>query len=134
LASRDSALRILTTKDGIPTRSNFARPEPWWEPDEWENLMDGRLGPWAIGLKIEQVVAVCHTPVASTSAAEAGVWTHPEHRGQGIAAVVTAAWAEVAQVVFEKLFYSTDLGNVGSQAVAQKLALEPIGTIWQCHP
>ncbi len=105
--------------------------EAVWEPGEWADLIAGRLGPWAFGLEEERVVALCHTSVACPSAAEAGVWTHPDHRGQGWAPMVTSAWAKEAGATFENLFYSTDFANLASQAVARKLGLEGIGALWQ---
>ena len=126
-----SDLTISTSDEEVPQSLVDARPDPWWEPDEWRDLLAGRLGPWAIGHAEERVASLCHTPVGATLAAEAGVWTHPEWRGRGYAPTVTAAWARVARLRFETLFYSTGANNAASQAVARKLGLRPIGWIWQ---
>ena len=57
-----------------------------WGVDEWQDLLDGRPGPWVIARRGDQVISICHTPASSARAAEAGVWTHPESRRQGHAA------------------------------------------------
>ncbi|HWD40528.1 MAG TPA: hypothetical protein VG944_16890, partial [Fimbriimonas sp.] len=57
--------------------------EPWWTEEEWRELLAARLGPWAMGLLDDQIVSICHTPVAGAKAAEAGIWTHPEFRRRG---------------------------------------------------
>lgn len=124
-------LKVRTSIEDVPASLEAARPEPWWEPREWADLLAGRLGPWAVGTVDGRVVALCHTSVASPAAAEAGVWTHPEMRGRGFAPVVTAVWARVAGTRFDTLFYSTSLDNAASQAVARKLALRPLGWIWR---
>lgn len=128
-----SDLEIVTSSDTVSPSLFAGRPEAWWEPGEWSDLLSGRLGPWAFGMINGAVAAICHTPVGSALAAEAGVWTHPEARGRGYATAVTAAWAAVACQRFETLFYSTSFDNVASQSVARKLGLAPIGTIWQLN-
>ncbi len=84
-----------------------------------------------MGIADERIVSICYTPVASSTSAEAGIWTHPDERGRGWAAPVTAAWARVAAGHFETLFYSTGFHNAASQAVARKLGARQIGVIWQ---
>ncbi len=125
------SLRIFISDEKVPSTLEEARPEAWWELQEWTDLLSGRLGPWAIGMTGDRIVTLCHTPVASSTAAEAGVWTHPEERGKGYAPVITAAWARVAGRRFDTLFYSTAAHNIASQTVARKLQLRPIGSIWQ---
>jgi hypothetical protein len=103
-----------------------------WEPDEWEDLLAGVLGPWAMALVDGRVVSLCHTPVAVTArAAECGVWTHPGYRGRGYAGAVTAAWAALFQPGGRALFYSTATGNRASQRVAAHLQLRPLGRFWR---
>jgi RimJ/RimL family protein N-acetyltransferase len=122
---------IATSDRPVPAALRDARPERWWEPQEWSDLLDGKLGPWAIALGPDRVSALCHTPRARDRAAEAGVWTHPDHRRRGHAAAVTTAWAAVARSRYDVLFYSTSEDNVASQGVARTLGLRPIGWIWQ---
>ena len=106
------------------------RPSRWWESDEWDDLLQGRLGPWAIMLEDRKIISICHTPRASGRGAEAGVWTHPDYRGRGHAAAVTAAWASTPIREGRMLFYSTSADNESSRRVAERLALRPIGWIW----
>jgi hypothetical protein len=102
-----------------------------WTASEWQQLIDGALGPWAMATQDGQVIAICHTPVSNDRAAEAGVWTHAAHRGRGHAAAVTAAWAALLRPSGRLLFYSTSRTNHSSQRVAARLGLRPIGWLWQ---
>jgi RimJ/RimL family protein N-acetyltransferase len=128
-----SDLTIVSSDDPVTAALAAGRPEAWWEPEEWEELLDGRLGLWAMGMIAGKVVSICHTPVGSSVAAEAGVWTHPDFRGREYAPRVAFAWEQVARRRFETLFYSTSSENSASQAVARKLGLTAIGKIWQIH-
>lgn len=123
--------KILVVDEEKPLSRPATPPEPGWTPDEWADLVAGRTGPAAFAFMDDRIDSICFTPVASSYAAEAGVWTHPDARRRGWASLVTAAWAEVARHRFETLFYSTRSDNVASQSVARKLGLRPIGTIWQ---
>jgi GNAT superfamily N-acetyltransferase len=103
-----------------------------WEPDEWDDLLAGTLGPWAMALAGGRVVSICHTPVVMTArAAECGVWTHPDYRGQGYAGAVTGAWAALLWPSGRALFYSTSAGNQASLRVAARLQLRPLGRFWR---
>ena len=102
-----------------------------WSVDEWNKLLDGAFGPWAIATAGEHAVSVCHSARLTEHAAEAGVWTDPEHRGRGHAAAVTAAWASVPALAGRHLFYSTNDDNRSSQRVAARLGLRPIGWLWR---
>ena len=103
-----------------------------WGADEWQDLLDGRLGVWVMAMHGERVIWIC-TPVANASAADAGVWTHPDFRGQGHAAAVTAAWAALMCASGRVLFYSTSRTNRSSRRVAARLGLRRIGFLWQLH-
>ncbi len=129
-----SAGQLFTSAEPTPALLRAARPQPWWTPQEWEDLLAGWLGPWAIAMDGLLVVASCHTPRADHTAAEAGVWTHPDSRRRGHAATVTAAWAAVARQDHGVLFYSTAEHNLASQGVARRLGLRLLGWIWQIHP
>lgn len=113
--------------------SSAPRPLPRpdnWEPDEWQELLAGTLGPWAIAVADDdRVAAVAHTPASIDRAAEIGIWTHPDFRGRGLAAATTARWAEVAKG--RTLFYSTSADNLSSQRVAGRLGLERLGWLWK---
>ena len=103
-----------------------------WHPIEWAELLEGRLGPWAMASEGERVVSICHTPVPMTvRAAEVGVWTDPEFRGQGHAAAVTAQWAAILRPSGRYLFYSTGADNLSSQRVAGRLEARLLGRTWQ---
>lgn len=102
-----------------------------WQPQEWEQLLDGQLGPWAMATHDGAVISICHTPRYSPRAAEAGTWTRPDFRGQGHAAATTAAWAALLRPSGRHLFYSTSSTNLSSQRVATRLGLRPIGWLWQ---
>lgn len=102
-----------------------------WLADEWDELVDGKLGPWAIATIGGRVISICHTPRRMTDdAAECGVWTDPDFRGQGHASAVTAAWASILIPTGRHLFYSTDAANRSSQRVAARLNLRLIGSTW----
>jgi hypothetical protein len=104
-----------------------------WDPMEWDELLAGRLGPWAIAIDDGNAASICHTPGPMTArAAECGVWTDPRYRRRGYAAATTAAW--VPLVSHERtLFYSTEADNRSSQRVAARLGLEEIGWTWRLH-
>lgn len=106
-------------------------PELTWTADEWQQLLDGAFGPWAVATIDDRVIAVCHSARLTDRAAEAGVWTDPDFRGQGHAAAVTAAWASLFAPSGRLLFYSTSANNFSSQRVAARLNLRPIGWIWK---
>src|SRR5690349_6226808 len=75
-----------------------------WGDDEWQNVLAGSLGPWVMAVVERRVVSICHTPVSNSRAADAGVWTHPEFRGQGHAAACTAEWARLMRPSGRLLF------------------------------
>jgi RimJ/RimL family protein N-acetyltransferase len=102
-----------------------------WLSDEWDDLIEGKLGPWAMAAIGGRVISICHTPRSmADDAAECGVWTDREFRGQGHAAAVTAAWASILEPTRRHLFYGTEWGNRSSQRVAERLKLRPIGSTW----
>lgn len=145
---------IIRSDDPRGTTLRDANPGNW-EAREWEDLLAGRLGPWAMAIRDGQVISICHTPrdapldmadgtevgtdaardVASAGAfprgVEAGTWTHSEFRGQGHAAATTAAWSELVTGEERYAFYSTSANNRSSQGVAARLGLPCIGWIWQ---
>ncbi|HEY3081773.1 MAG TPA: GNAT family N-acetyltransferase, partial [Chloroflexota bacterium] len=121
----------IVRSDGFP-RERLRHLNPGnWEPDEWDDLLDGALGPWAMAVAEGRVVSICHTPRSMTKqAAECGVWTHPDYRGRGYAAAVTATWADILRASGRCLFYCTDAQNFSSQRVAARLRLRLIGWTW----
>jgi RimJ/RimL family protein N-acetyltransferase len=125
-----SKARLIRSDASNATELRAANPGNWG-PAEWLDLMDGRLGPWVISMHGARVISICHTPVSNSEAAEAGIWTHPEFRGQGHAAATTAGWAALMRASGRLLFYSVSRTNSSSQAVAARLHLRPIGWLWQ---
>jgi RimJ/RimL family protein N-acetyltransferase len=102
-----------------------------WESVEWNELLDGCLGPWAMVAHDRRIVSICHTPVPLTDCtAECGTWTEPEFRGRGHAAATTARWAELLRPSGRHLFYGADLENHSSHRVAQRLGLRLLGQQW----
>jgi hypothetical protein len=105
-----------------------------WHPVEWDELLDGLLGPWAIILHGHRAISICHTPGPLTErAAECGVWTDPQFRGRGYAAATAAAWIPLVRSPTRHLFYSTHAENLSSQHVARRLNLPAIGWTWRLH-
>jgi hypothetical protein len=102
-----------------------------WEAEEWLELLDGGLGPWAMAIQKALVIAICHTARIGHRGAEAGVWTRPGFRSRGHAAAVTAAWAAQWRLDDRWLFYSTWRTNLSSQKVAARLGLRSLGWSWQ---
>jgi RimJ/RimL family protein N-acetyltransferase len=123
--------RIVTSEDGAAPA--FAADVPagfTWERDEWQQLMRGELGAWAMCTARDSPVSLCHCSRISPHGVEAGVWTHPGHRGHGYAAAATAAWASLVLPTAGHVFYSTNAGNRASERVTEKLGLRPIGWLW----
>lgn len=116
-----------------PQRKTIQQSNPGnWLADEWNALIDGKLGPWAMAIVDRRVISICHTPKKMTDdAAECGVWTDPDFRGQGHATATTAAWASILAPTQRHLFYSTDAENHSSQRVATRLNLRLIGWTWK---
>ncbi len=132
----ESSASLPVLRSGCPGDARLlrdARPDTW-EAGEWTELLDGQSGPWAVLVDHDLVVAVCHTPRDAPSGVEGGIWTHPEFRGRGYAAAVTAEWANLLADRGRTLFYSTAADNRASQRVADRLGLREIGWIWQLRP
>jgi RimJ/RimL family protein N-acetyltransferase len=124
---------VLCPGDPDVDRLRGANPDNW-EPVEWDELLAGQLGPWAIILDDNRVVSICHTPGPMTArTAECGVWTAPPYRGRGYAAATAAAWIPLVRAPGRTLFYSTDADNRSSQRVAARLQLDEIGWTWRLH-
>jgi hypothetical protein len=67
---------------GRDTARLLHRPDNWG-PDEWPDLVEGRLGAWAMAVRDAEPVAICFTPAANARVAEAGAC------GRGRTAVAT---------------------------------------------
>jgi RimJ/RimL family protein N-acetyltransferase len=127
----DSDAAIRRSDEAWPLWMRAANPGGW-HPAEWNELLDGCLGPWTMAVEGNRIVSICHTPSPLTDRkAECGVWTAPEFRRRGYAAAVTAEWAALLRPSGRHLFYRTDLQNHSSQRVAQRLQLRLLG--YQCE-
>lgn len=125
----DAPHRVVLSTGSTPAEARS--PASGWRQDEWDDLMAGRLGPWAMAVAGGRVVSLCHCSRLTEAGAEAGVWTDADHRGRGLAASVTAAWAGLLAPSGRLVFYSTAKENRSSQRVAARLRLRNIGWIWQ---
>ncbi|MDX1394661.1 MAG: GNAT family N-acetyltransferase [Gemmatimonadota bacterium] len=79
--------------------------------------------PFVVFLDGGDAVSLCATVRRSDVAEEAGVETHPDFRGKGLAGEVTAAWAREVRRLGRIPLYSTSWTNGASIAVARKLGL-----------
>jgi hypothetical protein len=70
-----------------------------------------------------RIVSACVSSRQNRKSAEAWVFTHPEHRRQGLAEQVVRAWAESLQRLGMIPFYSHEVGNTNSASLARKLNL-----------
>ena len=133
LATAFQSAAEIQRSDGESTEAlrNRVAEKAGWNSDEWNLLLDGSFGPWAVATKGGQVIAICHSARVTDRGAEAVVWTDPDFRGQGHAAAVTAAWASLLAPGGQHLFYSTSADNTSSQGVAARLSLRLIGWRWQ---
>ncbi|MFD9857621.1 GNAT family N-acetyltransferase [Streptomyces alboflavus] len=124
---------LVSTAEGRAAARDLIRPDNW-QPGEWTELIGGDLGEWAMAVRDREPVSICHTPAANDHAAEAGIWTRPDHRGRGLARACVTAWSERVRPTKDVLFYSTTSTNHASQAVARGLGLTPLGSIWTVRP
>ena len=87
-----SEATILKSDDQVPDglrQQDFERIN--WEQEEWNQLLDGELGPWAFVVDGDRVVSMCHSARLVDIGAEAGTWTDEDYRGRGYAAAAAAA-------------------------------------------
>ncbi len=130
-----SPATILVSDGSRPYARQLQAPEgAGWEEGEWGDLLDGRLGPWAMAEVEGEIVSICFCARLTDVAAEAGLRTEPDCRRKGHGAAVTAAWAALVMATGRHAFYSTSADNLASQATAARLGLRPIGWIWQIGP
>ena len=125
-----SDVTMHRSDDAVPSWLRQANPGNW-EPIEWDELLDGKLGPWVMASSDHRVVSITHTPTRLIErSAETGAWTDPEFRGRGYGAAVTAEWADVLRPSGRLLFYSTSPDNGSSQRLAERLGLRLVGYQW----
>lgn len=69
----------------------------------------------------EEIASLCRSVRVTKEAHEAGLETLPAYRGQGLAVIAAAAWANEVYQKNALPLYSTSLENLPSQRVVQKL-------------
>jgi hypothetical protein len=77
-----------------------------------------------------RIVSQCRSVRISPRAHEAGLETLEPFRGQGLASLVTAGWAQAVREMGALPLYSTSWKNTASQQVAQKMALYHYGNVF----
>ena len=85
------------------------------------------VGPCIAVVRSGAAVAVCHSARRTGHAAEAGVFTIPAFRGQGLAPQAVRGWASAVRSLGLTPLYSTSWGNHASRAVARRLGLRQFG-------
>lgn len=95
--------------------------------EDW--MADVRAGsPMVVAVDEGSAVSLCCSVRMTDRAHEAGVETHPDFRGQGLAGRVVAAWAEWVRESGRTPLYSTSWDNAASRRVARKLGLVQYGS------
>lgn len=87
----------------------------------------GECEPFAVALHEGSAVALCVSVRITEVAHEAGVKTHPDFRGRGLARRATACWAAAVREAGQVPLYSTSWSNQASQGVAKSLGLIAFG-------
>jgi RimJ/RimL family protein N-acetyltransferase len=135
-AAAPAPLPVITSAGvGPPDRTDrwpqptLVRPENW-PSTEWHDLLAGTRGEWAMAIQGNEPVSICHTPAATATSVEAGVWTRTDHRGRGLAAATVRSWWACEQRHRRIGYYSTARDNWASRAVAAQLGLVTFGWLW----
>jgi RimJ/RimL family protein N-acetyltransferase len=123
--------RLLVSDETDPAELDTVANPPTWDENEWERLLHGQVGPWAMLIDDDQMLSMCHSARMAPGGLEAGIWTADHVRGQGLAAACTQAWARACRALPGEVFFSTDAYNIASQRVAARLELPPIGQLWK---
>ena len=111
------ALLARLAKDGMPpslVEAGFTSPADFWEP-------------WCVALSGGEIASIAFAARLGPSAADVGVHTMRDFRGQGFAAAVTAAWSALPMLKERTMFYSTHRDNLSSQRVIARLGLPFLG-------
>jgi hypothetical protein len=89
-----------------------------------------KMSPLAATVAEGNAVSICFCARLSPWAAEAGVVTAEEFRGQGHASAAVAGWASTVRQLGLIPLYSTWWENAASLSVARKLDMELYGVDW----
>ncbi len=114
---KGDALVERIERDGMPPRlveAGFTDLTHFWEP-------------WCVAQVDGEIAAIAFAARLSAGAAEIGVHTLRDFRGQGFAAAVTAGWSALPMLRERRLFYSTHRDNLSSQRVIARLGLPFLG-------
>lgn len=106
------------------TAENVAVLEPHLQ-DWTEDVREGN--PLVAYVEGGKAVSLCCSVATSDQVHEAGVETHPDFRGRGLAVKVVAGWARAVRGLGRVPLYSTSWENGASRAVARKLGLVQYG-------
>lgn len=104
-------------RDGMPpalTAAGFVGIGDFWAP-------------WSVALEDGEIAAMAFAARLGRQGASIGVYTFPGYRGRGLAAAVTADWANLPGLAGRALFYSALRANASSLRVVERLGLPRIG-------
>ncbi len=105
-------------RDGMPpdlTEAGFIGVGDFWAP-------------WCVALEDGRIAAMAFAARTGRWGAAIGVYTFPAFRGRGLAAAVTADWANLPGLAGRALFYSALFANTSSLRVIERLGLPRVGT------
>ena len=108
----------------VVTRDNADILQPYMIP--WLGDV-GLCDPFMAVLHEGHAVSVCGSVRITDRGYEAGVDTHPDFRGRGLAGRVVSAWAAAVRAIDRVPLYSTSWRNTASRSVAAKLGLVEFG-------
>jgi hypothetical protein len=83
--------------------------------------------PWCVALEGGEIAAMAFAARTGRLGMSIGVYTFPGFRGRGLAAAVTAAWANLPGLAGRALFYSALWENASSLRVIERLGLPRVG-------
>jgi hypothetical protein len=104
-------------RDGMPPaliEAGFIGVEDFWPP-------------WCVALEDGQIAAMAFAARTGRQGAAIGVYTFAAFRGRGLAAAVTADWANYPGVAGRALFYSALFANTSSLRIIARLNLPRVG-------
>lgn len=89
---------------------------------------DDLWAPWVVAVDAGKIVSIAETVRRGPVGAEVGVDTAVDHRGRGLGAAVTAAWAMHIDLRGLTLFYGTSRANTSSRRLVDRLGLKFLGS------
>lgn len=114
---------------GTPAGDELLASEPAFTG--WSHPVAGRIdAPWCMAMHDGEIASIVESVKLSESGAECGVTTAPSLRGRGFASAAAAGWATHPALEGRARFYSTEMPNVASQRVTQRLRLRYLGATY----